>query len=99
MIPFSSAIFLAKGDTNIRPDAVVVVSVCAGAALGASFLGASTLASFFGASSFLDEALPLASKLFAIPDTSVPLGPIIANNESTLAESPSSNPMYNKFPD
>ena len=34
-----------------------------------------------------------------MPETSVPSGPIIANNESTFAVSPSSNPINNKVPD
>ena len=54
--------------------------------------------SFFSEVSFLEED-PFPLKFLAIDDTSVPSGPIIANKESTFAESPSSKPTCSKVPD
>ena len=105
-MPFSSAIFLAKGETNNLPESVFVfvfettaLASCLGASiLSSTFLAFSFVASSFGASSFLAEE-PSVLKFFAIDETSVPAGPIIANKESTFAEAPSSKPINNKVPD
>ena len=51
-----------------------------------------------GASSFLAGS-DVAEKLEATPETSVPAGPIIAKRASTLADSPSFNPISNNVPD
>ena len=66
--------------------------VAAGAA-GAAAAGASALA---GAAAVAGALPPLAAASTAF--TSVPAGPIIANNESIGADSPSLIPIYNKVP-
>ena len=101
-MPFSSAIFFAKGETNILEPSEVeleteVEVVSCFFSFGSSF-DFSTVASFFGVSSVFD-VLPPTLKFLATPETSVPSGPIIANKASTFADSPSFKPTCSNVPD
>ena len=91
LIPLSCAIFLAKGEANTRSFALAT-EVVADVAVSAGLLSALGVA---GAEVEAPPAFTAAKTAF----TSVPAGPIIANNESTAALSPSFKPIYNKVPE
>ena len=80
-IPFSEAIFLAKGEILILPPVEVVVETVAFTAGTDSVFGASVAT---GAATFPPPA--------TIADTSVPAGPIIAKISSTFVAFPSETP-------
>ena len=91
LIPFSSAIFLAKGETKTLSFEVVVVG-CSFIVVGCWLLvvGSKTVST----AAVLDPDL----KFSAIPVISVPSGPIIASKESHGAVPPSGIPIYNNVP-
>ena len=92
-IPFSSAIFLAKGEIAIlaSDDSCWVLDV------ELSLEEDSDLFSSFGTSAFLLGSCFLPPPE-TIAETSVPSGPIMVKTESTGLAPPSSVPIYNKVP-